>query len=103
MRIGPGPHLKGRELLGGVIRSEEFDYFHEMILHQELSNPGTRGYNDGLLGGGIIGLPALVNYGSESLKAKYLPDILDGKKVGLLFRFFFGRGERLIEGIFGCG
>ncbi len=63
---------------------EEFDYFHEMILHQEMSSAGTRGYNDGLLGGCIIGLPALVNYGSKSLKAKYLPDILDGKKVRFL-------------------
>ncbi|KAF8325547.1 acyl-CoA dehydrogenase [Cantharellus anzutake] len=80
MRIGPGPHLKGRQLFGGLITPEEFDYFHEMILHQEMSNAATRGYNDGLLGGGVIGLPALVYYGSESLKAKYLADILDGKK-----------------------
>lgn len=35
----------------------------------------------GLLGGLIIGLPALMNYGSPALKAKVLPDILAGKKV----------------------
>jgi hypothetical protein len=30
MRLGPGKHLQGRSLLGGVIRTEEFDHFHEV-------------------------------------------------------------------------
>ena len=30
MRIGPGKHLKGRKLMGGVITPEEFDHFHEV-------------------------------------------------------------------------
>lgn len=30
MRLGPGKHLKGKTLLGGVVKSEEFDYFHEV-------------------------------------------------------------------------
>ena len=30
MRLGPGKHLKGRTLMGGVITPEEFDYFHEV-------------------------------------------------------------------------
>lgn len=30
MRLGPGKHLKGRTLLGGVITPEEFDHFHEV-------------------------------------------------------------------------
>ncbi|KAF8319272.1 acyl-CoA dehydrogenase NM domain-like protein [Clavulina sp. PMI_390] len=80
MRLGPGPHLKGRVLLNGAVQPEEFDYFHEMILTQEMSNPATRGYNDGLLGGLIIGLPAVMNYGSAELKARVMPDILAGKK-----------------------
>jgi len=31
MRLGPGKHLKGRKLLGGV-EPEEFDYFYEVCL-----------------------------------------------------------------------
>jgi len=31
MRMGPGKHLKGLELAGGLIKPEEFDYFHEVI------------------------------------------------------------------------
>ena len=30
MRIGPGKHLKGRKLMGGIITPEEFDHFHEV-------------------------------------------------------------------------
>jgi alkylation response protein AidB-like acyl-CoA dehydrogenase len=34
----------------------------------------------GLLGGKVIGLPPVLNFGSESLKARIVPDILAGKK-----------------------
>ena len=27
MRLGPGKHLHGRTLMGGVVKAEEFDYF----------------------------------------------------------------------------
>jgi len=32
MRLGPGKHLKGRKLLGGVVTSEQFDHFHEVCI-----------------------------------------------------------------------
>ena len=32
MRIGPGKHLKGRKLMGGVTTPEQFDHFHEVRL-----------------------------------------------------------------------
>jgi hypothetical protein len=47
MRMGPGKHLKGLELMGGIVKPEEFDYFHELILTQELGRAGKRGYADG--------------------------------------------------------
>ena len=47
MRLGPGKHLKGRSLFGGAVKPEEFDYFHELIITQELSRVGARGYGDG--------------------------------------------------------
>jgi alkylation response protein AidB-like acyl-CoA dehydrogenase len=34
----------------------------------------------GLLGGKVIGLPPVLNFGSEELKAQIVPDILAGKK-----------------------
>ena len=30
MRLGPGKHLKGLTLMGGIVKPEEFDYFHEV-------------------------------------------------------------------------
>ncbi|KZT12675.1 acyl-CoA dehydrogenase NM domain-like protein [Laetiporus sulphureus 93-53] len=80
MRLGPGKHLKGRTLLGGVTTPEEFDHFHELIVNFELSRFGTRGYIDGLLAGEVIGLPPVLNFGSPALQAKVVPEVLDGKK-----------------------
>lgn len=80
MRLGPGKHLKGRTLINGLVKPEEFDYFHELIITQELSRSALRGYADGLLGGKVIGLPPVLNFGSEQLKAKVVPEVLDGKK-----------------------
>jgi len=35
----------------------------------------------GLLGGKVIGLPPVLNFGSEELKAKVIPEVLAGKKI----------------------
>ncbi len=98
MRIGPGKHLKGRKLMGGIVTPEEFDHFHEvrphlpvlthsnrrtplqLIINFEVGRLGTRGYVDGLLAGQVIGLPPVLNFGSPELQAKVVPEVLDGKK-----------------------
>src|SRR6266852_4697864 len=58
----------------------QFDYFHELIITQELVRTGARGYGDGLLAGSVIGLPPVLNFGSEELKGKVVPEVLAGKK-----------------------
>ena len=35
---------------------------------------------DGLLSGGVIGLPPVLNFGSQELQARIVPDVLAGKK-----------------------
>ncbi|KAF7982326.1 hypothetical protein HWV62_29026 [Athelia sp. TMB] len=80
MRLGPGKHLKGRSIMGGIVKPEEYDYFHELIVNTELARFGGRGFIDGLLNGGVIGVPPILNYGSQELQDAVLPDILDGKK-----------------------
>ncbi|KAG6888630.1 hypothetical protein C0995_006874 [Termitomyces sp. Mi166 len=86
MRLGPGKHLKGRTLLEGVVKPEEFDYFHEALLegqgiiHAELARVSSRAVLDGLLAGLVIGVPPILNYGSPELRAKVIPDALSGKK-----------------------
>lgn len=80
MRLGPGKHLKGRTLMGGLVKPEEYDYFHELIITQELARAVLRGYGDAILGGKVIGLPPVLHFGNEELKARVVPDILAGKK-----------------------
>lgn len=80
MRLGPGKHLQGRSLMGGLVKPEEFDYFHESIIHAELARVSSRAVVDGLLAGLVIGLPPILNYGSPELQAKVVPDALAGKK-----------------------
>lgn len=52
----------------------------QLIITQELTRCAARGYGDGILGGKVIGLPPVLNFGSEELKAKVLPEVLSGKK-----------------------
>ncbi|TFK87968.1 peroxisomal acyl-CoA-dehydrogenase [Polyporus arcularius HHB13444] len=80
MRMGPGKHLKGLTLMGGIVTPEEFDYFHELVISQEIARCGARGYGDGLQAGCVIGLPPVLNFGSPELKAKVVPEVLSAKK-----------------------
>lgn len=83
MRQGPGPHLKGRKLFNGAVEPEEFDYFHEMIINQELSRMSARGYADGFQSGTVIGLPPIINFAKPHLKNKIMEDAFAGKAVSL--------------------
>jgi alkylation response protein AidB-like acyl-CoA dehydrogenase len=51
-----------------------------MIVTQELVRCGARGYADGIQSGAVIGLPPVLNFGSEELKAKVVPEVFSGKK-----------------------
>lgn len=44
MRIGPGKHMHGVNLLDGVMKGEEFDYFHDQLVTQELVRANARGF-----------------------------------------------------------
>ncbi|KDQ16196.1 hypothetical protein BOTBODRAFT_30921 [Botryobasidium botryosum FD-172 SS1] len=80
MRLGPGKHLKGLTLMNGAVKPEEFDYFHELIINQEFSRTASRGFNDGFLGGMVIGLPPVLNFGKSPLKEKICGEVFSGKK-----------------------
>ncbi|KAF9532531.1 acyl-CoA dehydrogenase [Crepidotus variabilis] len=80
MRLGPGQHLKGRTLMSGLVKPEEFDYFHELIMGQETAHMAARGYQDGMGGGTYIGLPPIINFGKPALRDKIVPEVFSGKK-----------------------
>nr|GAT60824.1 predicted protein [Mycena chlorophos] len=80
MQIGPGKHLNGRVLMDGLISHEEFDPFIELIITQSAAKLHARGYNDGLGGGTIIGLPPVINFAQPALRDRVVEDALSGKR-----------------------
>jgi alkylation response protein AidB-like acyl-CoA dehydrogenase/predicted heme/steroid binding protein len=87
-RMGPGPWLKeavkaGITIPGGVT-PEEFDYFHEMIAHQEIARLGTPGFIDGIGTGWMISAPAVYNFGSQAMKETVGKQLLRGDKWSCL-------------------
>ncbi|KAJ3187949.1 hypothetical protein HDU85_006342 [Gaertneriomyces sp. JEL0708] len=78
-RMGPGPHLKGLTLPGGV-KPEEFDYFHEMIAHEEIGGVANPGFTDSLATGMVIGLPPVLIFGKPELRNRVVREVLGGQK-----------------------
>jgi predicted heme/steroid binding protein len=78
-RMGPGPHLASFESICGVPVAE-YDYFHEMILHEEFSNLGLPGFQDSLGTGMVIGLSPVINFAKKEVKARVVPQILSGQE-----------------------
>jgi len=71
----------GDKVAGGIIKAEEFDQFHEMIMIDETARCGSGGVLWGMFGGLNIGLPPIINFGSQYLKDKIVSDCLLGKKI----------------------
>ena len=81
MRLGPGKHLYGRELLGGAMKGEEFDYFHDLVVAQELARANSRGFQDGNMAGLMISLTAVRQFANDAaLKERVTQECLSGKK-----------------------
>ncbi|RAO65945.1 uncharacterized protein BHQ10_001957 [Talaromyces amestolkiae] len=81
MRLGPGEHLHGRQLLGGVVDGKEFDSFHDMILTQEMVRSSARGYQDGNMAGMSISLTAVKQWlKNKPLRDQLMEEVLSGKK-----------------------
>ncbi|OAX81859.1 hypothetical protein ACJ72_03796 [Emergomyces africanus] len=81
MRLGPGPHLHGRKLFGGIMKGEEFDYFHDLIVAQELARANARGFQDGNMAGMMISLTAVRQWlKNRELRDRVTEECLTGKK-----------------------
>ncbi|KAF2258527.1 acyl-CoA dehydrogenase family protein [Lojkania enalia] len=80
MRLGPGKHLQGKMLMG-VVRGEEFDYLHDLVVAQEFVRANARGFQDGNLAGMMISLTAVMQWmGDQGLKEKLKEEVLSGRK-----------------------
>jgi len=63
------------------VTPEEYDYFHEMIIHDEVGRIGAAGVTWALHLGLSVGLPPILRYGSEFLKENVCKACLTGEKV----------------------
>ena len=81
--IGPGPHLKGNPLLKEAgIAWEDFNLFHEGIVHEERSRMMCPGAEDGIIAGLNIGVTPIIAFGATLKNQQGLvTDILNGDKV----------------------
>lgn len=83
-RMGPGPWVQHAARLGihvmGGVPAAEFDYFHEMLAHQETWRLGHPGFIDGIGAGYLISAPAIYNFGSEDLQESVGGSVLRGEK-----------------------
>ncbi|KAH6683026.1 acyl-CoA dehydrogenase-like protein [Halenospora varia] len=81
MRLGPGKHLHGVNLMDGAVKGEEFDYFHDMIVGQEMVRANARGFQDGNMAGMTISLTAVLQFANdEAWKNKIAAEVFSGKK-----------------------
>jgi len=77
----PWPTEFAGERIAGGVKPEEYDAFHSLILIDELSRAGSGGVCWAIFAGLGIGLPAILHFGSDELKAKVAPGCLKGEKM----------------------
>jgi alkylation response protein AidB-like acyl-CoA dehydrogenase len=67
--------------LPDYLKSEPLDVFHAITVFQEISRSGSVGIQWGLGAGLCIGLPPVLTFGSEQMKARVAPGVLSGEKI----------------------
>ena len=81
MRLGPGKHLHGQKLFADI-DGKEFDYFHELVMTQEMVMTASRSANDAFGGGTVIGLPPVLKFcGNAALKEKVTSEVFSGEST----------------------
>jgi alkylation response protein AidB-like acyl-CoA dehydrogenase len=84
-QLGLLPMTVGRpwpkEFVGECPLGYEPDYFHELIVYDELSRTGSGGFLWGLAGGLVIGLPPVLKWAQPEVKQRVVPDVLRADKV----------------------
>ncbi|KAJ9294747.1 hypothetical protein DTO271G3_6667 [Paecilomyces variotii] len=76
--LGYPQHLTNKRVPS--VPPEKWDFFHEMIITDEIARVGSGGLVWNLLGGFGIGCPPLVKYGKKELVERIVPGILAGDK-----------------------
>ncbi|KAJ5502790.1 acyl-CoA dehydrogenase [Penicillium fimorum] len=70
---------RGKYPIIGNVSPEEWDGFHDLVIHDEFGRVGGIGIENGLVGGAVLSVPALQKYGSQHIKDIIIPSILSGR------------------------
>lgn len=70
----------GDQKLPAGIKPDEWDAFHDLVACDEITRAGFSGALWGLGAGNGIGAPPVVIHGNAEQKARFLPDIIAGRK-----------------------
>ncbi|KAG6357222.1 hypothetical protein INS49_015100 [Diaporthe citri] len=84
MPIAAGPAIptdwRGKYPIIGDVPPEEWDGFHDLIIHDEIGRNGGIGLENGLFGGTkTLVIPAVHKFGSAKLQQTVVDDVLSGK------------------------
>jgi acyl-CoA dehydrogenase len=63
----------------GVVKVEDFNYFHNLIYTDEMSRSGLAGPGGSLTTGVAFGVPCVIKYGNKQLQDRFLPDAFHGR------------------------
>uniref|UniRef100_A0A6B2L214 Cytochrome b5 heme-binding domain-containing protein n=1 Tax=Arcella intermedia TaxID=1963864 RepID=A0A6B2L214_9EUKA len=78
----PSQYLQHPQIMGGAVPPEDFDYFHQVIIWDELARSGSYGAGVGWFSGQCIGLPPVIAYGQgDFFHQTLIPSVLSGDKV----------------------
>eukprot|EP00933_Yihiella_yeosuensis_P034293 TRINITY_DN27794_c0_g1_i1.p1 TRINITY_DN27794_c0_g1~~TRINITY_DN27794_c0_g1_i1.p1 ORF type:complete len:456 (+),score=74.32 TRINITY_DN27794_c0_g1_i1:94-1461(+) len=87
-KLGVLPLCIGRpwpkEYVGECPWGFEPDWFHELIMYDEMSRTGSGGFLWGVAGGTTIGLPPVYHHAKKEVKDRVMPGCLKGEKVACL-------------------
>jgi acyl-CoA dehydrogenase len=64
----------------GAVKIQEWDYLHTGIYIDEMARSGLAGPSGSLTVGMAFGVPPVIKFGSPDLQARFLPDLLTGRK-----------------------
>jgi len=64
----------------GVVKVEDWTYFHTLIYTDEMIRSGLAGPGGSLTVGFAFGLPPILKFGSQRLQERFLPDCFAGRK-----------------------
>ena len=64
----------------GVVKVEDFTYFHNLIYNDEMIRTGIAGPGASITTGLAFGLPPLIKFGSPQLQDRFLADAFAGRK-----------------------